>query len=294
MSGTYGYQGQLGIDTVAIPTVRFDYQREDLALDETFIDTNGLRGTRSRSVERERQGNRRVHGPLKLQPTAVELDLLLPWILYGATSGSAPVTYPLADAAPAGRYVTIDRGSKVPTYSGCQIDVCKITGRQGEPMEFALDVVGQDETLGNSGSFPTLSIDISSAPFIFTDLVLSIAGTAYPCKDVEITIDNKIDKERFFNSQTLVTVQPMDRHITLKTTVPFGTSSAVYGTGVAGVACVATFTGPGTQVLTMTFVKVVFPRKSPTTPGREEIMLPLMGQALMSSTTRELVTTLHQ
>jgi hypothetical protein len=291
----YGYQAQLGIDTANPVTVRYDFQTENLALDEHFVDTNGLRGTRARSIERIRAGNRYVHGQLHMQPTAVELAGLLPWILYGAPSGSGTVTYPLADAMPTARYIAVDLGESVNTYNGCQVDRCTIRGSQGQPMDFMIDVVGIDETVGANGTFPALSLDTTTGPFMFTDLVLSVNSTTYIAKDFELIIDNAIDKERFYNSQTLTAAIAMDRHITLQTHLPAGIAEAVYGVGPGGMPVVATFTGGGTSVLTLTFVKVAFPRKSPTyVAGRNEELLPMMGTAYKSGATLELVTTLHE
>jgi hypothetical protein len=108
---------------------------------------------------------------------------------------------------------------------------------------------------------------------------------------VDITIDNAIDRDRFFNSQTATALPPMDRHVTMELSAPYGDASALYGMGAAGAAVVATFTNGG-AVLTMTAGRVAFPRKSPGVPGRQEIMLPLHGTAYKSGSTAELVTTL--
>lgn len=265
-------------------------------LDENFIDTDGLRGTRSRYITSLRQGNRHVHGQIKMQPTALELSTLLPLILCGIPSGSGTITYPLSDALTAGGFwVTVDRILKVPTYNGCQCDKITVSGRSGEPLDLTLDIVGIDETLGNAASFPSLSIDVTTVPFIFTDLVMVVNGVTALCKDFELVIDNAIDKERFLNSQTLTAANAMDRHVTMHTNVPYGQFSALYGTGVAGVAATATFTGPGTQVLTFSMANIAFPRKSPSwTAGRQEEFLPLQGTALRSGATLEVVVTLHQ
>lgn len=287
MAPIYGFQAQLGIDTASTVTKRFDFQSESLACDEEFIDTNGLRGTRAHAVERLRQGNRRVGGQIRLQPTAVELANILEWILGGTKSGT---TYPLADAL-TDRYVVVDRGSKVFSYNGVVVDKCTIRGAQGEPLDVTLDVVGKDETVGNSGTFPSLTLDTTTGPFIFTDLAFSINATTVQAKEVEIVIDNKVDKDRFFNSQTATALYAMDRVITLKTSLPYGDANALYNTGVGGVATTATFTNGATSLL-FDFAKVAFPRKSPTVPGREEVMLPLEGTAYKSGTTLELVTTL--
>lgn len=292
MTATYGFQGQLGIDASNPVTLRMDFDSETIALNEEFKDINGLRGTRARAVERLRAGNRHVAGQIRMQPTALELSNLLQWIFGGAPSGSGTVTYPLADAL-VSRYVTVDRGSKVFTYNNVVVNRATIRGTQGEPLDLTLDVVGFDETLGNSGSFPVLTLDTTTAPFMFTDLALSINSVTVNCPSVEIVIDNAVDTNRFFNTQIATALIATDRHITLNTQLPYGDQSALYATGVGGVAVTATFTGAGTQVLVLTLVKVAFPRKSPTVPGRQEVMLPLQGIAYKSGSTLELVTTLH-
>ncbi len=287
MASAQGYASQLGISASNPVDVRYDFQSENVVTDEQFIDTSGLRGTRSRVIERVRQGNRRVGGQIRMQPTAVELAALLPWILGANASGT---TFALADALQT-RYLTVDRISKVFTYNGCVVDRATFRGGRGEPLDVTLDVVGLDETVGNSGTFPSLSIDTTTAPFIFTDAVLSINSTTVNVPSFELVINNAVDRERFFNSQTLVSAVSQDRMISVRTAVPYGDASALYGTGAGGVAVTATFTN-GAVSLLFSLVKVAFPRKSPPVEGRREVMLPLEGQAYRSGSTLELVTTL--
>ena len=258
----YGFAAQLGVDTVSPVTKRFDFDSENLVLSEDFKDTNGLRGTRARSVERIRQGNRHVGGSIKFMPTAAELALLLPWITGGVPSGGPAVTYPLAEAL-SSRFVAVDRVQKVFTINGCVVDRCTIDGRQGEPLEVTLDVVGIDETIGAAGSFPVLALDETNSPFMFSDLVLSINAASTQAKSVQIVLDNSIDKDRFFNVQTATALIAMDRHVTLNTSLPYGDSSALYGLGPTGSAVTATFSNGG-AVFTVTFPKVDVP---PTFPG---------------------------
>lgn len=294
MSGpAVGFQGQFGISTSNPVDARFDLQRESLVNNEQFIDTNGLRGTRSRDISRVRAGLQRIGGQLVFQPSAVELAALLAWIMGGTPSGSGTVTYPLADT-PATRYVTIDRIEKVFTYAGVAVDRARFHSRQGQPLEVTLDCIGQTETVANAGTFPVLSIDTTTQPFVHTDLAVTIAGTSYSIRDFDLTIDNAIDKERFYNSVTLSAVLMQDRHVTFNCAIPYGDAAAAYNTGSGGVAVVATFTGPGTEVLVFSLVKVAFPRRSPSfVDGRGEEMLPLQGISYKSSSTLELVTTLH-
>lgn len=287
MAGVYGYASQLGIDDADPVTKRFDFHREGLVLDEMFKDTNGLRGTRSHDISRIRAANRRCGGPISLQPSAVELALLLPWILGANASGT---TYALADTLPT-RYVTIDRVIKVFKYTGVVVNRATFRASEGEPLSLDLDLVGIDETVANAGTFPSLSIDTTTQPFMFTDLAWTLAATGYSLKEFEMVIDNNIDTERFFNSQTLSAAYPQDRTISFRTRVPAGDAIAAYNTGPTGVAVVGTFTNAATSLI-FSMVKVTFPRKSPPVEGRSEIMLPLEGIAYSSSGTRELVTTL--
>lgn len=291
MAPTYGYQSQLGIDTANPTTKRFDFQEEELVLDEEFLDMNGLRGTRSRDISRVAQNIRRCHGPIVFQPDAVELALLLPWALCGTPSGSPTVTYPLADALVT-RFVQIDRGSKVFTYNSVGVDRMTIRGAQAQPLVITLDLVGIDETLGNAGTFPVLSIDTANTPFIFTELVLNVGGTNYAVPGFELIVDNAIDKERFFNSQTLTAVNGTDRHVLLNLEPPYGDASALYGTSAAGITATATFTN-GNAILTLSMTKVAFPRHSPRVRGRSEVMFPIQGVCYKSAGTLELVTTLN-
>jgi hypothetical protein len=292
MAGSYSYATKLGVDSADPVTKRFDFQRESLVQLIEHRDTNGLRGTRSHSVERNLESLKRVGGQLILQPNVVELGLLLPWIFGAAGSGSGTVTYALAETIPT-RYVTIDRVAKVFTYAGVGVDTATFRASQGEPLELELDCIGQTETVGNSGTFPAIDIDLTTKPWMFHNLALSIAATTYNTRDFSLTVSNFIDRERFFNSQTLTAVNAMDREITISATLPYGDASAVYTSGMAagGVAAVATFTNSDSDVLTFTIVKAAAPSLSPVVEGpRSEVFLRWNAVCFKSSTTEPLVT----
>jgi hypothetical protein len=286
MSGSYGYASQLGIDSTNPITKRFDFQSESLVCDENFADLNGMRGTRSRDISRVRQGNRRVHGPLHFFPTTQELAYLLPWCFGAAASGT---TYALADSLPT-RFVNVDRVNNRFTYNGCVVDKVTFHGSEGNGLAVNIDVIGIDET-PSATAFPTIALDTTTPPLMFTDLVLVFNSITYNCKEFTLEVNNDIDKDRFFNSQTLTSGFPRDRHVTITHPLPYGDASASYNPGVAGVAVTCTFTA-GAHILTFSLANVAYPRKSPSVAGRQEILLPMVGQALKGSGTLELVTTL--
>lgn len=290
MAAAAGMLTKLGIDSANPVTKRFDFVRESLACREEFIDGNGLRGTLSHSIERVRQGRRRITGQLIMQPNAVEMALLLPWILGTAGAGSPTVTYALSDSTLT-RYVAIDRNAgNLFTYDTVAVNRAVFRSAEGQPLEVELDLIGKDETV--SGSFPAISIDTANGPFVFSDLVLTVNSATATPKSFELTIDNHIDPERFFNSLTLASAVKHDRTITFSTSLPWADFTALYNTGVGGVAASAVFTN-SSAVLTMTIVKVALPRESPTIPGRSEVMLPLTGICYKSGSTEPLVTTLN-
>jgi hypothetical protein len=108
---------------------------------------------------------------------------------------------------------------------------------------------------------------------------LTINGVAsVTTPNFRIVVDNALNANRFFTSLTLVSVDAWDRHVGFSCTPPYGDWPQLYGTGAPGVAVTATFTNGG-AVLTFTMPVVYFPERSPSIPGRQEIMLPLEGTA---------------
>lgn len=294
MTAFYGFNSQLGIDSANPVTVRFDFDSGDIQTAEAHVDTSGIRGTRSRPIERVRGGLRHVHGTIKLQPTTVEWAALLPWILGGTPTGSPSVTYPLAETLPT-RFVTVDRGPHVFTYSGCVVNRATVHCSQGSPLQLDLDICGVDETVANSGTFPALNIDTSTPAFMFFDSStsgFSVNSVSYNIPDYSLTIDNHIDTNRFFNSQTATALLPMDRTVTSSHNLPYGDAAAAYNLGTGGVQEVMAFTN-GAHILTFTMPKVVYHRDSPRVNGKGEVMLPMVGTAYHSGTsTAELTVTM--
>jgi Phage tail tube protein len=284
MTAAAGTLAQLGIDSANPTTIAFDFVSESMSDNENFIDASGVRGTRSRFIDRVRADLQHVGGQIVMQPNSYELSKLLPWWFGGTPSGSGTVTYPLADTLPA-RFIQVDRILKVMTYAGCVPDTITLRASQGEPMSATMDIIGQTETLGNAGSFPVTHINTANGPFILSDLVITLGGTTITPKSVELVIRNGIDRERFFNSVTYTgTPLCLDRNISFRTLLPYGDFSTLYNSGApSGVIVVMTFTY-GAAVLVITMNNVAFPRRTPVVPGRQEIMLPIEGTAYGSST----------
>jgi hypothetical protein len=283
--------GKLGIDTSNPVTKRFDFGTEGLKKKEKLVDGNGTRGTLSSDISRIRPGQKPIDGPISFEPNVAEMALLLPWIFGGTPTGSGTVTYPLADTI-ATRFVTIDRILKVFTYTSVGVDSATFRAAQGSTLSLDLNLVATTDTVGNAGTFPDIDIDTASGPWIFEELVLSVNSTTVKAKSFELTVANRIDRQRFYNSLTLTSVIAHDREINFRTSLPYGDHSALYDAGSGGVEVEAVFTN-GTNILTFAMGKVAYPAESPNIPGRMEIMLPIAGQAFADGDTKELITTIQ-
>src|SRR4051794_30131986 len=105
MAGAFGVQAQFGIGASSTVDKPLDLLSDGVRLTSEIVDGNGMKGTRSRSATRAREGRKRVGGSIGLNPTAVEWSNLLQYILGGTP---ASTSYTLADALPT-FYYTADR-----------------------------------------------------------------------------------------------------------------------------------------------------------------------------------------
>lgn len=293
MSGKYGVTTKLGISSSNPVDARFNFLSDTVGLNEEHVQTAGNFGTRSEPSERVRTGLRRVGGTIVLNPNLYELNLLLEWIMGGTPTVGTPAgktTFPLSDTLPT-RYITSDRGQKVFTYDTCAVARARFYSTQGGPLSLTLDVVGKDESIGNSGTFPALSINVATLPFMHQDLVLTINSVAHKCPEVELIIDNQIDTDRFFNSSTLTSVQPIGRSVMLNTMLPYGDSSAAYNLASAGVTADATWTN-GNYSLQAVIAALQIPADTPRVESRNEVFLkinaPCRKVGVTAGTTDEL------
>ena len=288
----YSPLAQLGIHTASPVTKRFDFKSENMKAKGVLTYGGGIRGTLARDISRVRIGPTVIAGQYTMQPNAVEWDLLLRWILGGTPSGSGTVTYPLGDTVTS-RFVYEDRVAQVFEYTTVRVNKATVSASEGQMLKLVLDVVACTEVVGSAGSFPSLTIDVANGPFVFEDCVLTIDGTTYQTKNITLTIDNKLDTRRFFNSLTLnAAYQATDRIITVSLQPPYGLATALYAGWGTPVAVVMTFTN-GNAVLVFTLANVVWPQESPVVQGTGELMLPITGTAYCSGATLELVTTLN-
>lgn len=286
MAVEMGFEAHFGLDASSTTsTEEYEFTALTQRTNRQILDAAGTRGTRSHVSERVKQGTLAPGYTVTLNPNSVELDSLLPRIFGGTESVDS---FPLAETLPT--FVTnIDNGDSRFHYAGCVVNRATFSAEQGRLLELTLDVEGTTLTK-SATSFPSLTIS-TVAPYIFSEVVISVSSTNYSFKRWSLTIDNHLKVDRFYNSLTRASLTPMDRTITWEMDGPFGDNTALYALAAAGVACVATFT-LGNRSVAFTSNKVTFPEELPVIPGRsDEITMPLRGVARKDGSTNELTCT---
>lgn len=288
-SASVGTLAKLGTGSTSTVDIPFEFLSETLQKKMAMKPTEGVRGSRSRPIERVRADAYTVMGDLTMNPSPVEIDTLGYYATGTAKSGGN--VFVLAETVP-DFYVAIDRVAKVPVYAGCRCGKWVLRSGEGRFLESVMSVIGKTETVGAAASFPSLTLNLGPQ-YIFYDAALTIGGTTYSVKEWEVSLDNGL-KPRNMNSQSATDIPPTDRIVKVSLKLPYTSSEvALYDVGNTGAAVVLTLTNGQTSgcSLILSMAKVVFDTESPNVGGRDEILLSLNGQAFKTGSTDEIVIT---
>lgn len=292
MSGSQGALAKLCLDTAApidTNSIPFDFLSFSGGAEHQIIRTEGIRGTRSRNKERRRRGLQVVQFTVTLNPSPTELD----WLLINAIGFSESTNVFTPTESLPTFVVCLDRVAKVHTYAGCVVSRATFSGRAGQPLQLALDILAVSETEGASGGFPALTFDTDTM-YVLSDGVLTLQSSARTFDDFSLTIDNKA-VSRWMNSRTATSIDATDREVLFSCSTPYTSSETdLYTTPAgssAGAAGTLTFTN-GNQSVEFAFANLIAdPAKAPPVNGRGEILLPLTYRAEKSGSTAELIIT---
>lgn len=275
----------LPFDTSSIP---LEFLSSTLKQTASLIQSEGIRGTRSRNGARVKQGQKTVAGDIAMNPTPVELDTLLPYIL-GANESTD--VFAVADTLPS-FYLMLDRVAKLHTYAGLVVARAVFEFTAQQLVKLTLSLVGTTETEANAGGFPSLTINSGEA-YVLHQGVLTLQGSTRQFNNARLTIDNA-PLVLFRNAQEAAAITPSDRIVTLDVEVPYDTTNAdIYTNEEAGTfASGSLVMTNGNQSLTFTLNSL---RSEPGTPDVQsrngELVLPLSFRAYMTSSTREISVT---
>jgi hypothetical protein len=292
-------QGTLAVDDSDTSTIgdfdansfRYEVESESLAMRATHVNAHGIRATRSRVSTRTRIGQEVVSGNIVLCPTPVELDQWLPRILGAAESTDV---FALAETVPAWS-VLVDRIAKRFIYKGCYVDKAVFSWSAGQMLKMTISAEGKSETISATSVPGTVPAINSGVPYASGDCTFSLSAdaSAAEVQEVEITIDNMLEKNRFMNSVTRAQLPSLDRLITVRMVVPYTADEVdLLQQTYAGAAGSVTFTLSGVSCA-FAFGNLKCPSESPVISSRNgELMLNLnMTSHYVVGGARELVVT---
>jgi hypothetical protein len=285
---TQGYEGEVCLDDTAVDANSYaiEFLRCSLRKTTEIIETNAIRGTRSHPKETSREGISRIAGQLAWNPSPLDLDQVLPWILGAAESTD---TFALADTLP-NKHVGVNYGADAFEYQDCYVNKATFSAAVNGFLELELDLIGKAQA---DLTYPTLTIGVTAndEPYRFVEGVLTLASSARDIMSVKVEIDNSLDA-RFTNSNNATSITPQDRIITLSVTTPYTSGEVdLFTQSLAGAAASLVFTN-GNLSLTFTFANLEpAPLQGPQIGGKSEIQYEQVYIARMSGSTKELVVT---
>ena len=314
MSESLGYLGQLAIATTVSgsPPIGvfgsvaniLSFISHDLKETIPLSEDDGLRGTRSRPVETMAQGNADIKGSITFNPTPLEWDILIPYILGGTPSShNFPEAEELPDLWVMVNNATVISGTVTTVASpiyGLRVTSAVISGEPGQKIKCVLNCVGRYFAPNIGTAFPSnmIAADKTARPYMFWDAGqttgITINSVVYAINKFELTIDNKI-VPTYMTGQYPTDLEPTDRMINLGIQTRFTGSggqneAALWAAARAGTGYAASiaFTN-GSNALTFTFANLIATAESPVIPNRDPIRLPLSYRCPTLSTTKELV-----
>lgn len=275
------WKGRLGIDTADPVTKMIEFNTESIKVIETIEDQSGTRGTLAMPDARTRITRTYVDGSFETNPTPTELDNLIQ-LATGATkvndSTAMVPTFPIPSF-----YATVDRETKVFKYAGNKIETLSLSANSGGPLKAAVTFKGLTETEANAGTFPSITPS-ETPPYILSDLVMQIGGTAYTVNAFKLDFLNELEMY-FGNSVTPTRINQTKLNAVWTLELPYGDASAIYGASKnSAVVCIATFTNGNCSFKCQSNL-VKAPRETPVIGGnRGELPLTWTGTARISTT----------
>ncbi len=279
----------LGATSGSAATREVDFLSCAVGKQGSQIQSEGMRGTRSYIAELQNDGTYTVGGQLVLHPRPVELDMILPFILGGSETAD---DFPLAETLPEFG-IDVTKIGHICRYAGMKVNQATFRCGPNQPLTLEMDVQGKTETTGIS--FPSLSNVSNVAPYVFTEMTLTLNSVAYSCFNIAVNINNNLMLDHHMNSQSRTELPEQSRVITVQTSVQMTSTeaAALYAGSVAGLSGSVAF-AKGNYALTFAFPKLQWPIQPVVIPQRNgEVVLGLSMVARKDATTptMEMVTT---
>ena len=157
MTEQMGYASRMTVGGNAVEFITHDIKET-----RELVEDDGIRGVRSRVLERVALGNIKVGGSITFEPTPAEMAILLPLVVSSSTSATV-LTDAMADVT-----VVIDTVTKLYTYVG-RFTAMHLTGEPGKKINLKLDFVGKTLVVASGGSLAGIP-DITVRPYMMADM----------------------------------------------------------------------------------------------------------------------------
>lgn len=195
--------------TAVAPTARFEVASESLKLEVERIESKALKASRRYlSSSGWASGQKNVTGDVELELPSNGMGLWLKNLL------GAPTTTTPAGATTRRKHVfgattlvddqsltlEVQRTDHTGTahrfvYSGCVVDEIEVGAKAGEFVTAKLAIDGKDEAVSaasaQSASYAT------SVPLVFTGAAVTVAGSSFDAKEIDVKLTSGRNKERF-------------------------------------------------------------------------------------------------
>lgn len=287
---TPGAQTKLWMGSSTSACFLVDFIGESVKRRVGSIDGNALKGTRSRSKERVREGLRVVNGQVTWNPQSSDLATMLPYIMGASASGTS---YPLGETPSAFEIYKLfgTSGNRFVTFAGMKVNQATFTASAGGLLTLSLDLIGLTATPADVAGAPTVTLNTTNTMFTFHDATtaITLGGSTRKLYDFTLTVNNAM-VPRWINSRDADSIYSTDRIITISHNMPED-QDVVATYEDTTTAVVLTFTN-ASQSLAFTLPAVRYDVESTMVPGRMETMMPLTGIAYKTGTTPELATVL--
>lgn len=276
-----GAKTKFGIHTTTPVTTAFEAMTFGLKAMRPHISAQGSRGTRSRHAKRKGWGVKEVNGPIATSPSVAELVAMLAWAGFLNTDGTFSLTEALTSRA-----ITADLVSKVQTFTGCYVDALTISCSKNQPWQFTWDVIGQDDSEGDAGTFPAINVT-PAKPLFLHESTFTLLGTPRSITDITIKISNFLEAQAN-NAPINELIEPADRQVAVTLGCPYTPANAdLKKQDIEGDDAVLLF-DDGEDTVSFNFGALQFPDGAVEMAGKSGIMLQLDGEACETDTDKEL------
>lgn len=277
-----GASTKMGIGTTSTVDTALGFISENIVSERVHLASDDkFRGEYSHNAAGTIEGPERVFGTTEHAFNPEEVAIILE--LLGFTASGTSFT--LNDSALPERYMTIDREEKVFTYSGMVLASATLQCSAGQPWRWSLNWLGEQETIGNAGTFPAINLTETGPMGLQHAAVTLVGAGSRVVDDISITIDNVVD-HRCYNAD-FYTPERHGRNVSANFAMPYNGNDDILRASVAGAAGIVAWTR-GNYSSTWTFGNLQSPRGVVSKSKGAKRMLEIACMARKTGSTKEL------